>query len=130
MELNSTFDADKGLLYATLAGRFSLSGAKTTFMEILDAVVQHQALRVLVDARALTGAPMPMERYYYGAFVADATRGIATKHRVPSMPHFAYVMVEPIADPQRFGETAAINRGMITKVFPNIEEAEHWLEIK
>ncbi len=32
-------------------------------------------------------------------------------------------------DPQRFGETVAVNRGMRIKVFDNPEEAFAWLDL-
>ena len=42
---------------------------------------------------------------------------------------FAYVLKEPVLDPKKFGETVAVNRGMLIRVFDNPEEALQWLEI-
>jgi hypothetical protein len=46
-----------------------------------------------------------------------------------SLPKFAYVLVAPVLDSRRFGETVARNRGMQVKAFDNLREAEHWLGI-
>jgi hypothetical protein len=128
MEFNFTFDADNRLIRATLAGAFSLSDAETTFMRVLDALVQHRAKKVLIDGRAITGEPETMERFYYGGFVADAVADL-NERGVSDVPQFAYVLVEPVLDKYRFGETVAANRGMFVKVFDNLEEAENWLLI-
>jgi hypothetical protein len=42
-------------------------------------------------------------------------------------PAFAYVLKEPVLDPQRFGQTVAVNRGMNVKTFDNVEQARTWL---
>jgi len=128
MELTFTFDASNHLLHATLAGRFSLSDAQTTFVGILGALVQHQAKKVLVDGRAITGEPETMERFYYGKFVADALLD-SINHGLVDAPQFAYVLLEPVLDRRRLGETVAVNRGMFVKVFDNLGAAEHWLGI-
>ena len=128
MELTFTFDAGNSLLRASLAGPFSLSDAETTFMNILDALVQHQAKKVLIDGRAITGEPKTMERFYYGEFVAGAVLD-SINHGAVEVPQFAYVLVEPIRDRRRLGETVALNRGMFVKVFDNLGAAEHWLGI-
>ncbi len=40
---------------------------------------------------------------------------------------FAHVLKEPVLDPQRFGETVALNRGMNVRTFDNLEDALAWL---
>jgi hypothetical protein len=128
MELTITFEAGDHLLRATLTGPFSLSDAQATFVNILDAVVQHQAGKILIDGRAITGEPETLERFYYGKFVADAVADLNSRGRAHA-PQFAYVLVAPILDSQRFGETVALNRGMYVKAFDNMSAAEHWLGI-
>jgi hypothetical protein len=34
-----------------------------------------------------------------------------------------------VLDPDRFGETVAVNRGMPVRVFDNLEEALKWLAV-
>jgi hypothetical protein len=41
---------------------------------------------------------------------------------------FAYVGSQPLVEPQRFGETVAVNRGINLKVFTEMKEALAWLE--
>ena len=128
MELTFTIDAGNHLLRATLAGPFSLSEAETTFIEILEGVIQHQAKKVLIDGRTIMGKPTTMERFYYGKLAAEEVTGLRRRGVAP-IPQFAYVLLPPVLDSQRFGECVAVNRGMHLKVFDNLPAAEQWLEI-
>jgi len=109
-------------------GEFSLEEAKRTFLELLEAVARHQVKKVLFDGRRLTGDPDTLERFYYGKFAADAVLQFKDRGVSPST-QFAYVLKEPVLDPQRFGETVAVNRGMLVKTFDNLEDALGWLGI-
>ena len=107
-------------------GEFSLEEAKRTFLEILEAVAQCNVDKVLFDGRKIVGEPATIERFYYGEFVAQAVGRFADRGVSPAT-QFAYVLEEPVLDPQKFGETVAVNRGMFVKTFNNIEEALGWL---
>lgn len=109
-------------------GEFSLEEAKRTFLELLEAVARHQVKKVLFDGRRLTGDPDTLERFYYGKFAADAVLQFKDRGVSPAT-QFAYVLKEPVLDPQRFGETVAVNRGMLVKTFDNLEDALGWLGI-
>lgn len=126
--LNCKFDAADSLVRATLAGPFSLDEAKSTFNCIIDAIEQHGARFVLVDGREVTGAPSTWERYFYGEFVAGAVRDFNSRSDLPA-PKFAYVLLYPVLDKDRLGETVALNRHMNLKVFDNLTDAEKWLGI-
>lgn len=63
-----------------------------------------------------------MERFKLG----DAFSTIQRKYNPPIC--FAVVGDEPIIDPERFGETVAVNRGVLGKVFTDIDEAVAWVE--
>ena len=102
--------------------------AKRTFLEMLEAVARHQAMKVLFDGRRLTGDPDTLERFYYGKFAADAVSQF-TDRGVSPATQFAYVLKEPVLDPERCGETVAVNRGMLFKTFDNLEDALGWLEL-
>ena len=95
------------------------------FREMLGAVAQHKAEKILLDGRNVTGKPRDMERFYDGEFAATETRRIVVEHKI--VPRFAYVLHEPLRDPARLGETVAVNRGMIIKVFGTPEDAIEWL---
>jgi len=118
---------ESGVLNVVARGEFSLEEAKRAFLETLGAVVQYRAEKVLFDGRNLKGKPEHLERFYYGEFVANQTMKLVNEHSVPCVPRFAYVMHEPLRDPERFGETVAVNRGMVVKAFETSEEAFEWL---
>lgn len=120
--------AEPGFLYAEVAGDFSLEEAERTFQEILEAVARHRVKKVLFDGRKLVGKPTTMERFYYGAFVAKSVTRLGDRGVSPAT-QFAYVLTEPVLDPRRFGETVAVNRGMVVKAFDNLEDALGWLRI-
>jgi len=59
-----------------------------------------------------------------------AATAAQSKTRSASGPtRFAYVLKEPLLDPDKFGETVAVNRGMSVRAFDNLEEALAWLEV-
>lgn len=128
MELAFSYDANNGLLRITLSGPFHLFGAQTSFMKMIDVLVQHQAKKILIDGRTVTGEPRTIERFYYGEFAASAV-GDLSNRGVSHIPQFAYVLSEPVLDKHRFGETVASNRGMNVVAFNNLQAAERWLEI-
>jgi hypothetical protein len=95
---------------------------------MLEAVARHKVKKVLFDGRKLTGEPETMERFYYGEFAAKAVVRFADRG-VSLATKFAYVLEEPVLDPRRFGETVAVNRGMLVKTFDNLDDAFGWLGI-
>ena len=120
--------AESDLLNVDAMGKFSLKEAKRTFLEMLEAIALHKTEKVLFDGRKLTGKPETMERFYYGEFAAQTVADFAERG-VSRATRFAYVLREPVLDPQRFGETVAVNRGMLVKAFNNPEDALQWLGI-
>ena len=126
--MDLSIDNSARFLHACLSGEFSLEEAERTFMDILKAIDRYQAMKVLVDGRAITGEPMTMERFFYGQFVAEAVIAWSqTQNR--RMPRFAYVLVKPVLDDQRFGNLVATNRGMTVKTFDNVGDAVEWLTV-
>ena len=119
--------AESGLLYVLASGEFSLESAKEAFLAMLEAVTQHQAQRVLFDGRTITGRVEGLERFLYGEFAANQTAELVKTHHLT--PHFAYLLHDPIRDPNRLGEIVATNRGMKVKTFETLEEARAWLEL-
>ena len=107
------------------SGEFSLEDAKQAFLELLKAIAQYQAEKILFDGRNVKGKPGDLERFYYGEFAARETHRIVVEHKI--VPRFAYVMHEPLRDPTRLGETIAVNRGMNVKSFETLEDAIEWL---
>jgi hypothetical protein len=118
---------ESGLLHVKMGGEFQLDEAQNTFLELLEFAAQHKARKVLFNGLEITGNPETMERFYYGNFVAETLFKFKDK-RVPLRTPFAYVLKEPVRDPQRFGETVAINRFMRIQMFDNVDDALNWLE--
>lgn len=102
--------------------------AKRTFLEVLEAVARHELDKVLFDGRLLVGNPTTMERFYYGEFAARAVADY-TARGVSRGTRFAYVLQVPMRDVARFGETVAVNRGMLVRTFENPDDGLVWLEI-
>ena len=125
MSIQQNMHFQSGLLSIDASGEFSLEDAKQAFLELLEAVVQYKAEKILFDGRNVKGKPEDMERFYYGEFAARETHRIVVEHKI--VPRFAYVMHEPLRDTTRLGETVAVNRGMIVKVFETPEDAIEWL---
>ncbi len=120
---------ESGLLTIDARGEFSLEEAKRAFLEMLAAVAQYQAEKVLFDGRNLKGQPLHIERFYYGYFAATETMKLMARYPMYRAPRFAYLMNEPLRDPRRYGETVAVNLGMTIKTFETPEEAFNWLEL-
>jgi len=129
MSMMVTMRPEQGWLDVEATGQLSLPQAKRTFLEMLGTVERYGVGKVLLDGRGLTGKPKVMDRFYYGEFAANAVLKQATRAGIPA-PQFAYVLREPGLDPQRFGQTVAINRGMRVKVFDNLGDARVWLGIE
>ena len=129
MAIRQVIHFESGLLKVDASGEFSLEEAKRGFLEMLEAVVQYQAEKVLFDGRNLKGEPAHIERFYYGYFAATETINLMAKYRMGRAPQFAYVIHEPLRDQGRYGETVAVNRGMNVKTFETLEEASEWLRL-
>src|SRR4030095_240342 len=125
MSMQQKMHFQSELLNVDARGEFSLEDAKQAFLEMLGAVVQYRAEKILLDGRNVMGRPGDMERFYYGEFAARETQRIVVEHKI--VPRFAYVIHEPLRDKTRLGETVAVNRGMIIKVFETPEHAIEWL---
>ena len=113
-------------VYVTATGEFSLDDAQRSFLEMLESVAVAKPTKVLFDGRTLIGEPEMIERFYYGEFAARSVASFASRGVSPAT-RFAYVLEEPMLDPDRFGETVAVNRGMIVRAFDNLEAARAWL---
>lgn len=128
MSILSTIRFESGFLAVEARGKFSLREAERNFVEILEAVAQHKTKRVFIDGRKLVGEPETIERFYYGEFVAHTIRDFGQRGVSPAT-QFAYVLKEPLLDQRRFGETVAVNRGILLKAFDRPEDALQWLGI-
>ena len=129
MNMTVTTIPHQDILHVVGEGDFTLDAAMRTFLEIVSAVDEHKSEKVLFDGRKIVGEPTIIERFYYGEFAADAVTQLTESHGYLSNPPFAYVLLPPVLDPAKLGETVATNRGMNVKVFDNMPEALKWLKL-
>jgi len=128
MTLHVDLEPRKHYLRATVSGDYSLRAAQDAYDHAVKTAVAAGHTRVLIDASGVTGAPTQDERFMLGLFVAAEQRILASK----TPPHDVQVAVygrRPLIDPERFGETVAVNRGAKVKVSERLEEALSWLGV-
>jgi hypothetical protein len=121
--------AEPRFLRVIASGEFTPAEAEKTFLEVIDGVAMHKTGKVLFDGREVVGEPTIIQRFYYGNFAARAVARYAAETGRPA-PQFAFVLEEPVLDPNRFGEKVARNRGMNIRVFDNLEAAFNWLQLE
>lgn len=93
--------------------------ARAELLEICRARNFH---KILVDARSLAGtAPTTMELFDFGVSWAE----LAQQTRIL----LAGVVRQDVATQSwwKFGETVAVNRGLVTQAFDDIDQARSWL---
>jgi hypothetical protein len=123
MSMTGKVTIETDYLLVTTDGTFDVSDAKQLFERALDAAVDHQMRKILFDWRAVTGTPTTMDRFDLASHLAAAYHQRSREIFI----RFALVGVEPLVDPQRFGETVAVNRGVPGKVTTDMSEAVAWL---
>jgi hypothetical protein len=128
MSMEQQTSVDSGVLYVTVSGKFSLAEGERRFVELMNAVVEHQVAKVFLDGRTVEGHPRVIERFYFGEFAAHMVISYCLRDLCRS-PSFAYVLKEPMLDPGRFGENVAVNRGLNFKAFDNVKDAMMWLGV-
>src|SRR3954470_11233868 len=126
--MNIQIESRQDYLCAIVSGEFSLNGAQQAFVKAMHAAAMASQTRVLIDARGASGAPSQDERYALGVYVADAQRALAER-ATPIVVRVAALGHPPLVDPQRFGETVAVNRGARVKVTERLEDALSWLGV-
>jgi hypothetical protein len=114
-------------LCVSVAGHFTVNAAKKNFLKVLDLIEQDRSEKILFDGRGVVGAPTVIDRFYYGEFVADAVQALMRRADYGASPQFAYILRPPVLDPQRLGETVAINRGMKVRAFDDLDKGLEWL---
>jgi len=129
MTLIVSFESRQHYLRATVSGAYSLRQAQDALDEAVRAAVAAGHTRILIDASGVSGAPTQDERYILGLFVAAEQRILAARNP-PIDVQLAVYGRQPLIDPNRFGETVAINRGGKVKVSEQLEEALAWLGVK
>jgi hypothetical protein len=121
MDLQITIELQGDLLLVTGNGRVRVDTASRLLKQVCDAAADHQVGKILVNCLAVTGELFPFERYRLGVETADA---YLTDREMNV--RLAFVGIPPATD--GFGVRVARNRGLVTKLFSNPEEARKWLD--
>lgn len=104
-------------------GHCSLAALKEVFTHAVDAALEHKKSKVLVEGNEVTGHLSTLERYKIAEFLAQEINQRARG----KIRKLAVCAQEPLLDPQRFGETVAMNRGVNAKATTDLNEATRWL---
>jgi len=107
-------------------GSYELADAMHLVREALATANSHKQPKILVDARKVTGNLSMMQRFEFG----DAVAKLYSQRPHGSAALIAVVGNEPLIDPERFGETVAVNRAVPVKVSTDMQEALDWLNIQ
>ena len=122
------FEPHKHYLRAIVSGDYNLRAAQDIYDQAIKIAVAGGQTRILIDASRVTGTPTQDERYMLGLFVAAEQRILASR-TPPAEVQVAVYGRQPLIDPERFGETVAINRGAKVKVSERLDEALLWLGV-
>ena len=106
----------------TCHGHYDKQGLLDLLNEALEYAARNGVQAVLVDINDVVGEPSTAERFEIGEAFAEIQLGKET------IVAIAVVGREPLIDPERFGETVALNRCAVGKVFTDMAEAVSWLE--
>ena len=92
MRLTVKITPHGNLLHVLAAGRFDLVEAARNFIEIFNAVHDHQSEKVLFDGLEIFGDLSAAERFYYAEFVAATVKRSKPDSGDLTDPQFAYVL--------------------------------------
>ena len=110
--------------YAQLVchGSFSKRELVEVFDQAIEIAAENGKEAVLVDISDVEGEPTTAERIELGVETAEVQ---LSKDTIVAI---AIIGNEPLIDPERLGETIALNRCAVCKVFTDLDEAINWLE--
>jgi len=126
--LKYKFEVRDNYVSVTVSGYFSLSEAKKMYTDALGKLVDKKISKLLFNVRKVTGKVTTMDRYYLGEFAA--LESIKYMRKGLQSNAVAFYGIEPIIDPERFGELVARNRGLNLKVTSEKKEALLFLGVK
>jgi len=121
-----SFTEKDNYLSVNVSGYFSLYDAKKMFTEGLEMLVENNISKILFDAYKVKGKITTMDRYDLAEYAAIEAINFILKGL--SKLSVAFYGVEPIIDPERFGELVAKNRGLNVKVTTDKKEALQFLK--
>ena len=115
-------------LSVTVSGHFSLAEVKIMYIDALESLLENDLSKLFFNAYKVKGKVTTIDRYYFGEFAALES----LKYMGKGLKRIAVSVygIEPIIDPERFGEIVARNRGLNLKVTTDKNEALQFLGVK
>jgi len=127
MDMTVRVTASSNILYVVAGGEFTIDDARRVFVEVVDEVIANQSEKILFDGRSISGNPEIIERFFYGEFTAISVKRPLEEGAILTPPRFAYILLPPVLDLERLGETVAVNQGLHVKAFDNLTDGIDWL---
>ena len=118
-------DVKQNYIYVTLSGILFSNTDREYIDHVLSACIEHEQNKILYDVRSLKGHLSTWDRFNIAVYFTRKSR----QHPKTRNVQIAVVGFPPIIDPNRFGETVAINRGLNVNVTDDIEKALNWLKV-
>ena len=120
MKLEYEVAIEPDCVLLTCTGLATVDRVVEAFERAAELARAEKSRAALVDIRGTQfEQPGTLERFDLGTRTAELLR----RHHV----RLAVVGDEPTVDPARFGETVAVNRGAMMRVFTDLESARRWL---
>jgi hypothetical protein len=98
------------------------------YIDALESLLDNNFSKLFFNAYKVKGKVTTIDRYYFGEFAALES----LKYMGKGLKRIAVSVygIEPIIDPERFGEIVARNRGLNLKVTTDKNEALQFLGVK
>ena len=126
--LKYSFVVKDNYVSVTVSGNFSLSDAKKMYIDALDTLVDKKLSKLFFNVYKVKGYVKTIDRYYLGEFAALESLKYMEKGLLGLTASF--YGIEPIIDPERFGELVARNLGLNIKVTTDKKEALQFLGVE
>ncbi len=126
--LKYSFVVKDNYLSVTVSGYFSLADAKKMYSDALDALVDKKLSKLFFNVLKVKGYVKTIDRYFLGEFAALESLKYMEKGLLGLTVSF--YGIEPIIDPERFGELVARNLGLNLKVTTDKKEALRFLGVE
>ena len=125
MPLQYDIQVKKSYINVIVSGTYSFNKLHPIINSTLLECIKNDMSNILMDLRTTKGNMSTFERFNNAVYFAELSKG----HQKTLAVKLAVVGFPPLIDPNRFGETVAINKGVYIKVTNDIEEALSWLQI-
>ncbi|WP_211829385.1 hypothetical protein [Kistimonas asteriae] len=118
MDIDFDLEVRAGYLCLVCAGIVTAESFIGLIAKGLSAAQEHGVTAILIDCRKLDATALTtFDRFILGE------RGAELQRKSPTTCYVAAVAPPPIADSRKLGETVAVNRGFLGRVFFDMDEA-------